>query len=83
MNDWLEYKRERGESYKPKGFSSFYNKLLELSNHNPDVARKIVEQSKSNNYAGVFALKKTDDSFPLGFIMRDNDPDRFKDVKGW
>lgn len=57
MADWLAYKSERGQTYRQKGVESCYSHLKTLSDNNPDVARKIVEQSIANNYAGLFPLK--------------------------
>lgn len=57
FDDWLAYKRERNEAYKPRGARSFYNRLVELSGNDPQQARLIVEQSMSNNYQGIFELK--------------------------
>ena len=57
--DWLEYKKERRETYKSdRSIKSFITKLRNLSGDDPAVAREIVEQSFANNYAGVFGLKK-------------------------
>lgn len=84
VTDWLEYKKERGESYKPKGFVSFYKKLTELSGGSPDKAQKIVEQSKSNNYAGIFQLRETygnNDMF--GMILKGDRSEILKNAKGW
>lgn len=60
VNDWLQYKKERKEGYKPTGFKTFYNHLIKLSNNNPVLARKIVDKSMSSNYAGIFELKESD-----------------------
>lgn len=58
FNTWLEYKRERRESYKsPKSIQACYNKLLKLADGNPFIAGLIVEQSMANNWAGLFPLK--------------------------
>jgi hypothetical protein len=62
VETWLAYKKEKGQSYKPTGFSSFYKKLCKLSNNNPQVAMAIVEESMSNNYAGIFPLKNNNDN---------------------
>ena len=62
VDTWLAYKKEKGQSYKPTGFSSFYKKLCKLSNNNPQVAMAIVEESMSNNYAGIFPLKNINDN---------------------
>lgn len=57
VDTWLQYKKEKGQSYKPTGFKTFYKKLCELSGNNPQVAMAIIEQSMQNNYAGIFPLK--------------------------
>ena len=56
--DWLLFKREKRQTYKPRGMKSCYKKLVELSGNDPMKARLIVEQSISNNYAGLFPLKQ-------------------------
>lgn len=55
---WLDYKKDRRQSYKSKS-SIFlaYKKLVELSNNNLEVGSKIIEQSIANNWAGLFELK--------------------------
>lgn len=63
VDTWLTYKKEKGQSYKPSGFISFYKKLCKLSNNNPQVAMAIVEESKSNNYAGIFPLKSNNNLY--------------------
>lgn len=55
---WLEYKRERRESYKSdKSLRMAYSKLLQLSENDPVKANAIVQQSMANNWAGLFELK--------------------------
>lgn len=56
---WLEYKRQRRESYKSElSLRKCYNNLLKLSANSPSAAMAIVEQSMANNWAGLFALKQ-------------------------
>lgn len=57
VDTWLAYKKEKGQSYKPTGFKTFYKKLCEFSGNNPQVAMAIIEQSMQNNYAGIFPLR--------------------------
>lgn len=57
VETWLAYKKEKGQSYKPTGFKTFYKKLCELSGNNPQIATAIIEQSMQNNYAGIFPLR--------------------------
>jgi len=57
--DWINYKRQRKESYKAEASEkAFYNLLLKLSNNNPVTAKAIVETSMANNWAGIFELKE-------------------------
>jgi len=62
VETWIAYKKEKGQSYKPTGFKTFYKKLCELSNNNPQVAMAIVEQSMQNNYAGIFPLRNNNNN---------------------
>jgi hypothetical protein len=62
VKTWLSYKKEKGQSYKPTWFKTFYKKPCEFSGNNPQVARAIIEQSMQNNYAGIFPLKNNNDN---------------------
>ena len=57
VDTWLTYKKEKGQSYKPTGFKTFYRKFCEMCGNNPQVAMAIVEQSIQNNYSGLFPLR--------------------------
>lgn len=57
ITKWLEYKKEKRQSYKPRGLASFKKKIMEMSGGDPVVADAIVEQSMANNYQGLFPLK--------------------------
>ena len=57
IEDWLTYKLEKREGYKPSGITAFINQLLRLSENNPAKARRIIEQSMANNWKGIFELK--------------------------
>ena len=57
FNKWLRYKKERKEKYTKTGLNACAKKLVRLSGGNPDVAMQIVEESISNNWAGLFPLK--------------------------
>ena len=66
VETWLAYKREKSQSYKPTGFKTFYKKLCELSNNNPQIAMAIIEQSMQNNYAGIFPLRNNNNNNNYG-----------------
>jgi len=56
---FVEHKKSKNQAYKnEKSFMLMVNKLISMSNNNPDVARQIVEQSMINNWAGLFELKQ-------------------------
>jgi hypothetical protein len=56
---WLKYKKERKQAYKTEDSKrAAYDKLTKISNNNPAMAEKIVEQSLANNWAGLFELKE-------------------------
>lgn len=58
FGDWLEYKAGRKERYKTqKSLEVCYHKLKNLSGENSENAKKIVEQSLANNWAGLFEVR--------------------------
>ena len=57
LEEWLAYKKEKRQTYKPRGLEALKKKLLQLSNGNPEYAKVIVESSMGNNYTGLFAPK--------------------------
>ena len=59
MTEWLEYKKERRETYKSRGLKQCYDKLIKFSNGNPDIALDIIHTAMSNNYSGFFPIKNT------------------------
>ena len=57
--DWLRYKRKKGQSYKDEESTTLaFEKLKSLAGDNPVTAAKIVNQSRANNWAGLFELKE-------------------------
>lgn len=57
LDMWLAYKKEKRQTYKPRGLEALKKKLLQLSNGNPEYAKVIVEHSMGNNYSGLYAPK--------------------------
>ena len=57
LDMWLAYKKEKRQTYKPRGLEALKKKLLQLSNGNLEYAKVIVEYSMGNNYTGLFAPK--------------------------
>ena len=86
---WLAYKKEKKQSYKPKGLEMLKKKLQALSNGNGDVAMQIVEQSMSNNYSGLFplrevSLKSVSTALPVGMNLQNSkDKDYEKGLDRW
>ena len=83
VKKWLKYKSEKGQSYKPTGFSTFINKLLKLSGGNVDTARMIIDESIANNWAGIFPLKNNASRMPVGFVQTDNNQNKYKEQTLW
>ena len=57
LDMWLAYKKEKRQTYKPRGLEALKKKLLQLSSGNPEYAKVIVEYSMGNNYTGLFSPK--------------------------
>lgn len=57
LDMWLAYKKEKRQTYKPRGLEALKKKLLQLSSGNPEYAKVIVEHSMGNNYSGLYAPK--------------------------
>lgn len=62
MADWLAYKSERGQTYRPLGLQRCYVRLLTLSGNDAAKARRIVDFSIANNYSGLFPPHNQDNS---------------------
>lgn len=56
--EWLKYKSEKGQSYKPTGLKSFIKTYISESGQNLTVAKEMLQNSMSKNYAGLFPIKK-------------------------
>ena len=74
IKNWIAYKKERGQTYKPIGLKSFVTRLYNLSDGRGDVALQIVEQSISNNYSGMFPLKdiQVKNNSEVGVVLQDS-----------
>jgi hypothetical protein len=56
--NWIDYKKERKQSYKTqKSLEACYQNLKLLSEFNPITAKQIVLNSISNNWLGLFKIK--------------------------
>ena len=73
INEWKAYKKERRQTYTPKGEIMFIKKLLEYSKGCVSVARQIVENSMANNYAGIYEPKQTTTTNRTGVMLNVND----------
>ena len=73
INEWKAYKKERRQTYTPKGEIMFIKKLLEYSKGCVSVAKQIVENSMANNYAGIYEPKQTTTTNRTGVMLNVND----------
>jgi hypothetical protein len=51
VEDWLAYKREKGQTYKPRGLKTLYGSMIEMGVGLPAA----VKHSMANNYTGLFS----------------------------
>jgi len=54
--EWLMYKAEKGQKYKPTGLKSFFSMLLKKF-PTAESRNEAIDSSMMNNYAGVFPAK--------------------------
>ena len=54
---WLQYKKEKGQAYKPTGLKGLFTKLGKDYKTGPELVSAI-EGSISKNYAGIFPCKQ-------------------------
>lgn len=86
---WLAYKREKKQTYKPRGIETLKTKLFNLSKGDGKVAMQIVEQSMSNNYSGLFPLKdvstkSVSSALPIWMnLQNSNNGERYKLDDRW
>lgn len=58
VDQWLLFRKELKKPYKTqKGVEQFYIQLKKLSDNTPIIAQKIINQSISNEWQGIFELK--------------------------
>lgn len=58
-NEWISYRKERKiAKYVPRGLKMTFNKLIADSGNDEKVAIQMIEQSMSNNWQGLFAIKQ-------------------------
>lgn len=60
LSDWLLYKKQKGQTYKPIALKTLIKKVSEWSE---ETLVKAVEDSIASNYAGLFPPKGTNPSF--------------------
>ena len=79
FTEWIEYKRERSESYKSdRSLLMCYNKLLKLSNEDPETAKQIIHEAMANNWKGFFELKQSSAQIHISTSPKDNVEEAFR-----
>ena len=59
LEKWLQYKKEKKQSYKSdSSILTLCKRIEKLSGGNVDIAMQIIEQSIANNWSGIFPLKE-------------------------
>ena len=55
LSDWLQYKREKGQSYKPTGLKQLFDGIeTEINNRGEPAVIEGIENSMRNNYQGIY-----------------------------
>lgn len=55
LTDWLQYKREKGQSYKPTGLKQLFDGIeTEINNRGEPAVIEGIENSMRNNYQGIY-----------------------------
>ena len=55
VNEWLQYKKERKQSYKPTGLSVLFRQIQsEIDKHGEDFVISVIDKSIMNNWNGLF-----------------------------
>jgi hypothetical protein len=60
IRDWMAYKREKGQKYKPTGIKAFWRALRAIP---PEKRRESVDWSMANNWSGLFQKRENTGSF--------------------
>ena len=60
INDWLQYKKEKKQSYQPKGLETLCKRLYQMQKDNGEqYLINSINHSMANNYAGVYPDNKS------------------------
>lgn len=62
LKEWIDYKAERKETYKPRGFKMLVKILSEYSD---EIVKKSIEVSISSNWSGLFPEKIKQEPFKV------------------
>ena len=58
INDWLTYKKEKQQSYKPKGLQSLLSQMQnQYAQHGEQAVISVIDMSMANNYEGILWSK--------------------------
>lgn len=79
---WLDYKKERGQTYKFIGLKGAFEKLQKFSNGNELIANDIINEAISNNWSGFFAKKAIEQRKIHAEEVDDHNLKRIKEVFG-
>ena len=60
IRDWMAYKREKGQKYKPTGLGAFWRALRAIP---PEKRRESVDWSMANNWSGLFQKRENTGGF--------------------
>ncbi len=84
VSEWLQYKKERGQSYKPTGLNSLFKKIQEEADkHGEAFVLSVIDKSITNNRQGLFFDgAKQDEGVADNGADRQYNGDDYSDI-GW
>lgn len=76
VEEWLAYKREKGQSYKPTGLKSLITKIQKSAEqHGERAVIDAIDTAMSNSWQGFFPKQKQESGNPfLKFAAEEGDP---------
>lgn len=85
IREWLQYKREKGQGYKPTGLTQFLSKIKTAADQYGEKAVcEAITTSETNNWQGVFfdRLERRQDRGHTGNVPAGNPGRNWGDIKG-
>ena len=89
VNDWLDYKKEKRQPYKPKGLQSLLSQIQnQCVKHGEQAVMDVIDMSMANNYEGILWAKiaegKKGQAYATGYgdygTVSEQKPQKYGDI---